>query len=47
MSLYDRLGGDAAFTAAVDEFYRKMLRDDRVARFFETTDMDAQIARPS
>lgn len=45
MSLYERLGGDAAFSAAVDEFYRRMLRDDRVARFFELVNMDAQIAK--
>ena len=28
--------------AAVDVFYRKVLSDDRISRFFETVDMDAQ-----
>lgn len=45
MTLYERLGGEPAFTAAVDDFYRRMLLDERVARFFESTDMDAQIAK--
>lgn len=45
MTLYERLGGEAALTPAVDEFYRRMLSDERVARFFESTDMDAQIAK--
>ena len=45
MSLYERLGGEPAFRAAVDDFYRRMLLDDRVADFFDTTDMDAQIAK--
>jgi len=45
MSLYERLGGEAAFTAAVDQFYRRMLADDRVAHFFDDVDMDGQIAK--
>jgi len=45
MSLYDRLGGEPAFQAAVDSFYRKMLSDPRVADFFDGVDMDAQIAK--
>lgn len=45
MSLYERLGGEPAFTAAVDDFYRRMLTDDRVAHFFDTVDMDGQIAK--
>lgn len=44
-SLFERLGGEAAVNAAVDTFYRKMLADDRVARFFDNTDMDKQIAK--
>lgn len=43
--LYDRLGGDAAVNAAVDIFYRKVLADDRISRFFDTVDMDAQRAK--
>ncbi len=45
MSLYEELGGAAAFDTAVEIFYRKMLSDDRVARFFSDVDMDRQMAK--
>lgn len=41
-SLFEQLGGFPAVDAAVDIFYRRVLADDRVSRFFEDTDMDAQ-----
>ncbi|MEY2785295.1 MAG: hypothetical protein RL277_1505 [Planctomycetota bacterium] len=41
-SLYERLGGAPAMQAAVDRFYRRMLKDARVARFFEGVDMQRQ-----
>jgi hemoglobin len=44
-SLYEQLGGAAAVEQAVDIFYRKMLSDDRVARFFEGVDMERQAAK--
>ncbi len=44
-SLYEQLGGDTAVNAAVDVFYRKVLTDDRVSRFFDDVDMDQQIAK--
>jgi hemoglobin len=44
-SLYNRLGGEAAVNAAVDIFYRKVLGDFRINRFFGTSDMDKQIAK--
>jgi hemoglobin len=44
-SLYEQLGGEPAVNAAVDIFYRKMLADDRVSRFFEGVDMDGQAAK--
>jgi len=44
-SLYDRLGGEAAVNAAVDIFYRKVLADDRISRFFEGVDMDKQATK--
>jgi hemoglobin len=44
-TLYDELGGAPAVEAAVEVFYRKMLIDDRVAHFFDDTDMDRQIAK--
>jgi hemoglobin len=45
MSLYDDLGGNAAVDKAVDLFYRRMLGDDRVSRFFDGVDMDQQAAK--
>lgn len=39
-TLYERLGGATALDAAVDIFYRKVLSDDRINRFFENVDMD-------
>ncbi|MCK4841475.1 MAG: group 1 truncated hemoglobin [Methylococcales bacterium] len=44
-SLYDRIGGDAAVNAAVELFYRKVLADYRINRFFDNTDMEQQIAK--
>jgi len=43
--LFEKLGGAAAVDAAVDIFYRKVLSDDTINQFFETTDMDAQRAK--
>ncbi|MEX2673677.1 MAG: group 1 truncated hemoglobin [Phycisphaeraceae bacterium] len=44
-TLYDKLGGEPAMQAAVEIFYRKMLMDDRVASFFDDTDMEGQMAK--
>jgi hemoglobin len=44
-TLYDKIGGEAAVNAAVDIFYRKVLADDRINRFFEGVDMDKQAAK--
>jgi hemoglobin len=44
-TLYEQLGGEAAVNAAVDVFYRKVLLDDRVSRFFDDVDMDRQIGK--
>jgi hemoglobin len=41
-SLFDQLGGHPAVDAAVDIFYRRVLKDPRISRFFEDVDMDAQ-----
>ena len=43
--LFEQIGGQAAVEAAVDAFYRKVLVDDRVSRFFEGVDMDKQRAK--
>jgi hemoglobin len=45
MSLFERIGGAPAVEAAVDIFYRKVLVDDRISHFFDTVDMNAQIAK--
>ena len=45
MSLFERIGGAPAVEAAVDIFYRKVLVDDRISHFFDSVDMDAQIAK--
>jgi hemoglobin len=44
-SLYEQLGGEPAVSAAVETFYRKMLSDERVAKFFDDIDMDGQMAK--
>ncbi len=44
-SLYETLGGEAAVNAAVDIFYRRVLADAYVKRFFEGVDMDRQAAK--
>jgi len=44
-TLFERIGGDGAVNAAVDIFYRKVLADDRISRFFEGVDMDKQAAK--
>ena len=44
-SLYNRLGGEAAVNAAVDIFYRKVLGDSTINRFFGNSDMERQIGK--
>ena len=44
-SLYEQIGGDAAVNAAVDIFYRKVLADARINKFFEDVDMEKQAAK--
>ncbi|WP_150049800.1 MULTISPECIES: group I truncated hemoglobin [Methylomonas] len=44
-SLYQQLGGEAAVSAAVDIFYRKVLGDYRINRFFDHTDIEKQAAK--
>lgn len=45
VSLYEELGGAPAIEAAVDIFYRKVLSDEHIARFFEGVDMERQAAK--
>jgi len=44
-SLYERIGGEPAVNAAVDIFYRKVLNDYRINRFFDNVDMEKQVAK--
>lgn len=43
-SIYESIGGEPAMNAAVDLFYRKVLADPRISRFFDGVDMDRQAA---
>ncbi|MGZ5050513.1 MAG: group I truncated hemoglobin [Methylobacter sp.] len=45
ITLYEKLGGEAAVNAAVDIFYRKVLEDYRINRFFDNSDMEKQAAK--
>ncbi len=45
MSIYDDLGGEASIDAAVDIFYRRVLGDSYIKRFFEGVDMDKQAGK--
>ncbi len=44
-SLFEQIGGEAAVNAAVDIFYRKVLADYRINRFFDNVDMEQQAAK--
>ena len=44
-TVYEQLGGDAAINAAVDIFYRRVLADAYIKRFFEGVDMARQAAK--
>ena len=43
--LFERLGGEVAVNAAVDIFYRKVLTDKSIAPFFNTVNMNNQMAK--
>src|SRR4051794_23265363 len=45
VSLFEQLGGNDAVEAAVDNFYRRVLTDDRISNFFDDVDMDRQRAK--
>jgi len=44
-TLFEQLGGEGAVNAAVDIFYRKVLADYRINRFFDGVDMEKQAAK--
>jgi len=41
-TVYEQLGGEAAINAAVDVFYRRVLADAYIKRFFDGVDMEMQ-----
>ena len=41
-SMYDRVGGAPAVGAVVDDFYRRVLADDKLAGYFDGVDMPGQ-----
>lgn len=43
-TLFEQLGGKAAVDLAVDKFYDRVLKDDRINYFFANTDMVKQRA---
>lgn len=45
LTLFEQLGGEAAVDVAVDVFYRKVLSDYRINRFFDGADMDTLAAK--
>jgi len=44
-TLFEKIGGEPAISAAVDIFYRKVLSDYRINRFFDNTDIEKQGAK--
>lgn len=44
-TIYEQLGGAPAMDAAVDIFYRKVLADERIAKFFDGVDMARQASK--
>lgn len=44
-SVFEQIGGSAAVDAAVDIFYRRVLNDPVISHFFDSVDMDRQIAK--
>lgn len=44
-SLFEQLGGAPAVNAVVETFYRHVLADERIRRFFADVDMTRQIAK--
>jgi hemoglobin len=44
-SLYEKIGGEGAVNAAVDIFYDKVLKDDRIKHFFDGVNMQKQASK--
>ena len=41
-TLYERIGGEKAIDAAVDLFYKKVMADNRINRFFKDINLKKQ-----
>lgn len=44
-SLFEQIGGEPAVDAAVDLFYKKVLNDHRINRFFDNSDIEKQAVK--
>lgn len=44
-TLFEKIGGMDAVNAAVEIFYKKVLKDDRIKDFFINTNMESQIGK--
>lgn len=44
-SIYEQLGGAPAMEAAVEDFYRRVLKDEELSPYFSDIDMDKQMAK--
>ncbi|MBI4851214.1 MAG: group 1 truncated hemoglobin [Acidobacteria bacterium] len=44
-SIYEQIGGKPAVDMAVENFYRKVLTDERICHFFDDIDMEKQMAK--
>jgi truncated hemoglobin YjbI len=44
-SIFDRIGGAPAVSAAAELFYRKVLADPALSGYFDDVDMEGQIAK--
>ena len=45
--LYDLIGGSRTIRAATESFYRRVLEDETLRHFFNSTNMEEQMARQS
>ncbi len=39
-AIYEKIGGDEAISAVVDQFYENVMQDPRIAHFFENIDVE-------
>lgn len=44
-TIYEQIGGEKSIDAAVERFYRKVLGDERISRFFDDVEMQTQMSK--